>query len=148
MGLNMISCIFICLIWLLSYGHFDNSISLLLKEFIGFSYPLQRKRWVMSGVVSIFKPAFIYICICFHYLKNGSSVANNSDFCTTHDFVVILFVITHRPFLRPPSRESMPLDCRSAISFLSFSVLQVLFPKSFGKSFGKLKCNHSAPMIV
>ena len=31
---------FICL---LSYGHFDDSISLLLKEFIGFSYPLQRK---------------------------------------------------------------------------------------------------------
>ena len=48
----------------------------------------------MSGVVSIFKPAFIYICICFHYLKNGSSVANNSDFCTTHDFFVI-FVCYH-----------------------------------------------------
>ncbi len=29
----------------------------------------------MSGVVSIFKPAFIYICICFHYLKNGMGQA-------------------------------------------------------------------------
>ena len=28
---------------LVDYGHFDNSISLLLKEFICFSYPLQRK---------------------------------------------------------------------------------------------------------
>ena len=56
-------------------------------------------------------------------------------------FLPFLFVITHRPFLRPPSRESMPLDCRSAISF--FIVLCVtgsfseIFWKSFGKSFGK-----------
>ena len=27
-------------------------------------------------------------------------------------FILFLFVITHRPSLRPPSRVSMPLDCR------------------------------------
>ena len=45
-GLNMIRCIFICSDLFLSYGHFDYSISLPLKEFAGFRYPLQRETAV------------------------------------------------------------------------------------------------------
>ena len=94
----------------------------------------------MSGVVSIFKPAFIYICICFHYLKNGSSVANNSDFCTTHDFCCHFCLLSpHRPFLRTPSRESMPLDCRSAISFFIVLCVTGSFSEIFWEIFWEVK---------
>ena len=40
----------------------------------------------MSGVVSLFKPAFIYTCMSFHYLKNGAIVASNSDFLMHEEF--------------------------------------------------------------
>lgn len=94
----------------------------------------------MSGVVSIFKPAFIYICICFHYLKNGSSVANNSDFCTTHDFCC------HFCLLSPIGHSCDRLHERVCLwiaglqyLFLSFSVLQVLFSEIFWEIFWEVK---------
>ena len=81
MGLNMILCIFICLIWLLSYSYFYDSISLLLKEFIGFSN-LGQWETVRDKRCGVNFFSFVAITfICLNVLYNSCRYTTHNSSC-------------------------------------------------------------------